>query len=271
MSPKECLPTATKSVVFFPQKKRGNLKPAEIKPLVMAARKAYEIQLATGNVDACETFDSWRHMECLAAVSKPGITACSHEDYQPLLSHFRTLAGDDGAAFASAMAGGKATDHAAAGDTREARRHKAHLIASALATHAHLAGSTVDALIAEDAQEFYRANPLESYPGPAPEWLASITQRKAAIEAKGKGPISVGYLIWLVRGKTQRPELNLGKDWQAGLAERCTASQLAQILFTITNRISALEGLGTSKARNKSQRSPKAKADRDAGELSDRW
>ncbi len=118
---------------------RGNLKPAEIKPLVMAARKAFDIQRDLGNLDVGETFDTWRHAQCLAAVGQPGITACSHEDYRPLLAHFQTLAGADVAAFNSHMAAGRASS--ANGDTREARRHLAWLIAGAIAGQKPVAGS----------------------------------------------------------------------------------------------------------------------------------
>ena len=209
---------------------RGNLKPAEIKPLVMAARKAFDVQKKWGNIDAVDTFDTWRREQCLAAVSQPGITACSHEDYRPLLAHFQVLSGDDSAAFSSAMAGGKSSDHAASGDTREERRHAAHIIANLLAAHAFRASC------------------------PMADLCASDRLRRASFEAKGKSPIGVGYMIWLVRGKTQRPALTLGADWKSGLADRCTANQLRQILYTLTNRINALEGVTTSKTRNKSQR-----------------
>lgn len=232
---------------------RGNMKPAEIKPLVMAARKAFDIQADLGNLDAGETFDTWRHRQCQAAVSKPGITACNHADYRPLLAHFQTLSGD-AAAFGNALDAGAPKDHSEAGDTHEKRRQLANEIADVLAAHEHLAGSTVDQLIAEGAQEWYAENPTSQFPGPDPKWLASIRSRKAAIEASGKGPITVGYLIWIVRQKTRRPDLTLGRDWQAALAERCTVAQLTQVLYTITNRIAAHEGRGRISTRNKSQR-----------------
>ncbi len=224
--------TAKLSRLAAPKKAtRGNLKPAEIRPLVMAARKAFDLQKKWGNIDALVTFDTWRREQCLEAVSQPGITACSHEDYRPLLAHFQVLSGDDSAAFSSAMAGGKSSDYAASGDTREERRHTAHLIADLLAAHD------------------FRAT------APVADLCESDSLRRLAIDAKGKAPIGVGYLIWLVRGKTQRPTLTLGADWLSGLAERCTANQLRQIFHTLTNRINSLEGIGSAKTRNKSQRS----------------
>ena len=197
-----------------PKPPRGNMKPAEIKPLVIAARKAFDRQQEAGLVEDCETFDSWRHRQCMEAVGRPGITACNHGDFQPLIAHFQTLAGDDAAAFRSLMKTGQPTDHAAPGDTHEARRIHAHQIAQAIAAHS----------------------------------------------AHG-GKIGVGYLVYITRQKTRRPDLSLGSDWQAGLAERCTAHQLAQIRNTLLNRIAAAEGTGTPASRNKSQRLPRPESD----------
>lgn len=225
-----------------PNAKRGNMKPAEIKPLVMAARKAYDRQSEAGLVDG-ESFDSWRHQQCVAAVGKPGITACNHGDFQPLLAHFQILAGDDASAFRALLKSGSPTDHAAPGDTHEARRQLAHAIAARLTEHLHLAETSRDQLLAEAIKDSTSADDFNV-----------LMARKSAIEAKGKGPLTIGYLIHMVRQKTRRPDLNLGRDWQAGLAERCTAGQLDQIRSTLINRISAVEGTGDSRARNKSQR-----------------
>ena len=238
--------------------KRGNMKPAEIKPLVIAARKAFDRQSEAGLVDDGETFDSWRHRQCMEAVGKPGITACNHGDFQPLLAHFQTLAGDDSAAFRSLMKTGKPTDHAAPGDSFEVRRQIAKSIADHLLFHIHIATSSIDQLIAEGAEEWYRANPEIPFPGPNPDWLSKIRSKKTSIDANGKGPINVGYLVWITRQKTRRPDLQLGKDWQAGLAERCTAKQLDEIRSTIINRIAAVEGIGDRHNRNKSQRQSKS-------------
>lgn len=242
---------------------RGNMKPAEIKPLVIAARKAFDRQAEAGLVDDGETFDSWRHRQCMDAVGKSGITACNHGDFRPLLAHFQTLAGDDGSAFSNLMKTGKPTDHAAPGDTFEARRQIAHTIAQRLTDHIHLAETSRDQLLAlaiGEHHQYQEGLPWEGSASAAE--FRKLMDRKDAIEAKGKGPVGVGYLIWIVRQKTRRPDLHLGKDWQAGLAERCTARQLEEIRSTIINRIAATEGVGSSGDRNKSQRSPKAKAAR---------
>lgn len=255
-----------------PTKKRGNLKPAEITPLIMAARKAFDLQQKYGNVDDADTFDTWRKTQCLEAVNRPGITACNHEHFRPLLAHFQTLAGDDAQAFKSLMKTGKPTDNAAPGDTFESREEIVSVIADALAAHMHLANTAEDVLLAEAkaVHEIYQ----EGLP-----WEGSATSaafrimlaRKAAIEAKGKGPLTVGYVVYLTRQKTRRPDLTLGNDWKAGLAERCTAKQLTQIRDTLVNRISAVEGVGSSQTRNKSQRTPRAKAARDPKQITPRW
>lgn len=253
--------TALKSpAVSKPSTKRGNMKPTEIKPLVMAARKAFDTQTRAGLTDS--DFDSWRHEQCMAAVGKPGITACNHGDFRPLIAHFQTLAGEDASAFRNLMASGKPTDHAAPGDTHEARRTIVHQIADALAAHQHLAQSDTATLLAE-AMEFNR----HFHPGtlwqasPARIAFTKMLDRKASIDAKGKGPITVGYVVYITRLKTRRPDLTLGSDWISGLADRCTTHQLAQIRNTVINRIAAAEGVGDATRRNKSQRACGRKSD----------
>lgn len=213
-------------------KARGNMKPAEIKPLVMAARKAWNRQSELGLTKPGETFDTWRHQQCMDAVGKPGITACHHHDFRPLLAHFQTLSGDDPAAFDSLMITGPARDHSEPGDTHEARRVLAHQIAQAIADHEALAA----------------ADPASLDPAAA--------TRHAAIAAKGS-TVGIGYLVWLARQKTRRPDLTLGSDWQTALADRCTARQLTELRNTIINRIAAVEGTGSTRTRNRSQRSRK--------------
>jgi hypothetical protein len=269
---KSTQPAARKTAATKAIKARGNMKPAEIKPLVMAARKAFDRQSQAGNIDTGETFDTWRHDQCMAAVAKPGITACNHDDFRPLLAHFQTLAGDDGSAFSNLMKSGKPTDHAERGDTHEARRQLAHNIAEILNAHLHLATSSPEKLLAESVEVFSMfepGQPWESSAGPAA--FRKLLDRKAAIDLKGKGPITVGYVVYLVRQKTRRPDLVLGHDWQAGLAERCTVKQLAQIRDTLVNRINAVEGVGDPHKRNVKQRSPKAKAARDSNQVQPRW
>lgn len=106
--------------------------------------------------------------------------------------------------------------------------------------------------------------------GTGPALFRQLLARKAAITAKGTGPINVGYVVYLARQKSRRPDLKLGADWQAGLAERCTTDQLAQLRDTLVNRINAVEGIGDSAKRNNKQRSASAKKARNPKELDDR-
>lgn len=259
----------TSKAKAVPATKRGNLKKAEIQPLVMAARKAWEVQTRAHLTD--ETFDAWRRRECMEAVGKPGITACVHADFRPLIAHFQTLAGDDAAALANLLKSGKPTDHAAPGDTREAREAIVSVIAEALDAHTHLATASIKTLL-RGAMAFnaYFNPDLPWKISPARAAFKKVLSRRAAIEAKGKGPLTVGYIVSLVRSKTRRPDLTLGKDWKVGLAERCTVQQLTQLRDTVINRIAAIEGVGRSVDRNKSQRSPKARAARSPESLSPR-
>ncbi len=240
----------------------GSLGAKEKTILIMAATTAHKLQIQHGLTD--ESFDAWRRRECLAAVGLAGFTACYHEHFRPLLAHFQTLSGDDSSAFANLLKSGPKTDHAAPGDTQEKRRQVAHTIAAKLTAHSHLAETPEADFIAQAMDDFYRQddNCRAWETSRCHSDLQLILARKAAIAAAEKGPITVGYLVYLVRQKTRRADLTLGKDWQAGLADRCTVTQLTQILYTVTNRIAAVEGVGSSKTRNKSQRTPRAKAAR---------
>ncbi len=234
-------------------KPRGNLTPNEIRPLIMAANKAFKIQETAGLTDPGETFDTWRKRQCMEAVNKPGITACNHTHFRPLLAHFQTLAGDDFQAFQTHMRSGKPTDHAASGDTFEARETLVHSLAEILAAHLNLANTPAETLLAETTALFAVIHPtippeaVESSPA-----FQNLLSRKQAIAAKA--PLSVGYIVYLARQKTRRPDLTLGSDWKAGLTDRCTFSQLTQLRATLVNRIAAVEGTGTTQGRNKSQR-----------------
>jgi hypothetical protein len=62
----------------------------------------------------------------------------------------------------------------------------------------------------------------------------------------------------------------LGTDVQASLAERCSVKQLTQILYTLVNRINAVEG-AKDFGRNKKQRSAPAKKARQEKGSDRRW
>lgn len=212
--------TKTRTSKPAPQPNRGNMKPTEIKPLVIAARKAFDHQEQLGLTDGLD-FNTWRHDQVMAAVGQPGLTACSHADFRPLMAHFKVLSGDDAGAFQDLMHTGPATGHGDPTDTHEERRIVAHHIVQAIREH----------------------------------------------QAAG-GTIGIGYVVAIARHKTRRPNLTLNNEcFEAALADRCTVSQLRQIRSTIVNRIAAAEGRGDTKARNRSQASPEAKASRHPGFL----
>lgn len=254
-----------------PSTERGNMKPAEIRPLAIAARKAFDFQRSMGIIDDGANFDTWRRTQCMTAVGKEGISACDHKDFRPLLGHFQTLAGDDSAAFDSLMKGGKPTDHAEPGDDHETRRNLVFVIAGYLDAHTHLAEATKDQLLAEAIGEHSQYQEGLPWEGSASEAaFRKVLDRKACIAARDKGPIGVGYIVFLARQKTRRPDLTLGKDWRVGLADRCTVNQLTQIRDTLVNRINAVEGLGDPSKRNRKQSSPASKKARSPHELDDR-
>jgi hypothetical protein len=260
-----------KAKAAIPQTKRGNLTGKEIKPLVIQARKAYDVQSGMDLTDSL-SFDDWRREQVMACVGKPGLTSCHHDDFRPLLAHFQTLAGDDSAALGNLLKSGHKTDNADPRDTQEARRQLAYLIADRLADHIYVATNSVETILAESRETWVPSTPSEIYPGPDPDWLSKLKRRKAAIDSREKGPLGVGYLITIVRQKTRRRELQLGEIWQDGLAERCTVEQLRQILFTLTNRINAVEGIQETEAgRNKAQRSGKYRAAKKAAQETPRW
>jgi hypothetical protein len=112
--------TRTKKTTRKPVR-RGNMTPAEIRPLIMAAREAYAYQDALGNIAA--DFDTWRHSQVIEAVGRSGLTACDHQHFQPLLGHFQALAGRDDQAFQAFV------------EPDEERKHLAHQIVAAVEDH----------------------------------------------------------------------------------------------------------------------------------------
>ena len=208
---------------------RGNISANEIKSLIMAAREAYAVQ------NPGISFDDWRAEEVMAAVNKPGITACDHSHYCDLMGHFKTGSGKDDEALGWYLKGSKNTE-----------RQIAWSIAETLAAHIALAHAT--------AEQVQATTP--------PRQLKRRLAHHAALLDHAEGPLSYDYLVSIVRDKTRRPDLTLSADLKISLAERCTAAQLAQIRFTLVNRIAEREGRGLMSNRNRSQNSDAAKARR---------
>lgn len=237
MSTKIKKPDSRKPATKKVAKKRGNLTPNEIQPLIMAAREAYGVQ------DPGIPFDEWRSEEVMAAVNRPGVTACDHAHFCDLMAHFKIAAGKEDEALHWLLKGGKNTE-----------RQIAWSIAETLAAHIALAHSTVEQISATTP----------------PRQLKRRLERRAALLDHPDGPLSYDYLVSIVRDKTRRPDLTLSRDLAASLADRCTAAQLAQIRFTLVNRIGEREGSGLASNRNRSQNSDAAKARRSPHEMAPR-
>lgn len=227
-----------RKAVARPVKSRGNISPEEIQPLIMAALEAYAVQ------SPGISFNEWRSEEVMAAVGRPGLTACDHGHFCDLMGHFKTGAGKDDEALTWYLKGSKDTE-----------RQIAWSIAGLLSAHITLAHSTVAQIAATTP----------------PRQLKRRLERHAALLDHPEGPISFDYLVSIVRDKTRRPDLTLTADLQTSLAERCNAAQLAQIRFTLINRISEREGRGHTADRNRSQNSDAAKSRRSPHTLDPRF
>lgn len=65
--------------------------------LCQAARRAYDRLCAKGEISGI-SFDDFRRDDCERVTGKHGLTACRNSDYNPLLAHWESLAGEDGRA-----------------------------------------------------------------------------------------------------------------------------------------------------------------------------
>lgn len=233
----------TKSPPAFPgQPAAGNLKPAEIRPLIKAARAAFD-QLAThGLIDQGVTFDAWRHAQVREAVGRDGLRACEHRHWRSLMAHFLTLAGRQEAALALRLRTGKVKDHGSPDDTREAREKWCHLMREALAAHRYLAETPLDRILADARAAWETLHPAGPPFAPDSDWLGELEYSKTHLVARG-GPITEAYLLTLARHKTRRPNLHLpAGDFWAALADRCTERQLRDLHTTLHHRLATREG-----------------------------
>lgn len=229
---------APRKPVAKPGKVRGNISAKEINILIQAALEAHAYQ-ATGM-----SFNEWRSEEVMAAVGRDGLTSCDHDHFCDLMGHFCLGAGKDDEALAWFMKGQK-----------NGERQIAWSIADLLTKHIALAHSTVEDLAA-------------SFSGGK---LNRLLAARESILDHPEGPLNFGDLLTIVRGKTRRSDLTLSADLKTSLAERCTAGQLAQIRFTLVNRIAEREGRGLMSDRNRSQNSDAAKARRSPHTLAPRF
>lgn len=258
--PKTTSQPARKSAAKKAAKKpwfKGKMGRSETTPLLLASLEAYNYQDALGNIPPGQKFDAWRREQVMAKVGRNGLSDCAHDHYRPLMGHFKILAGRDGEAFQDLITTGPASDNAAEGDDHESRRNLAHVILEILAEHMRLADISAQDLAAQTE------NTLE---------YQKLRARRAAIQAHPKGAFREGYIVRLARDITRKPDLNLGRDLKAGLADRCAVDHLTRIRDTLVNRIAVREDRPESEqGRNRKRRSAAEKARLDPGGLTPRF
>lgn len=275
-------PTGSKGQPYKTHGPDGLMGKRERMILGALASAAYKHQKSLSRVEPGQSANDWRHEQVFDKVSKAGLRECAHGDFQPLLAWFQQLAGLDDKALAALMRTGKPKAKAAPGDTHEARRQLVHQISCKLTVHTQLFDRTWAELLDLWTNSSKRAwadgvvhlvapsaaiPGVDPWPGLDPKGLNKAMARKIHMtETHGK-PISEGYLVTLARGKTSRPDLDLGRDIYAGLAERCTVKQLTHLLSTLTNRINDHEGVGSKANRNKKQKTEAEKKRRSRHEI----
>jgi hypothetical protein len=183
------------------------------------ARTAFLIQDEAGLVEGTGSesarLAAWRHEQQLAAGCPASLRACGNNHFRALMAHFLCLAGRDDSAFRYQLKTGRVKDHGAIDDTHENRETQRRLIVEALLAHGR------------------RCEPQ------AAEYDPAVA---AKVVEKG-GIITQGYVVQIAKAK------NKGKS-----LDSLTARDLAQVLYTVRNRIAAKEGRGTPARRNKTQR-----------------
>lgn len=235
-----------------PDPTHGSISKAEIRPLVIEARYAYDFQCKIGNVPDSMTFEDWRRAEVLALTGRAGLSKLDggkNGHFRKVLEHFQSKSDRDAAAFETSMKTGKVKDHGDKDDTHENRAVTAHLIRQELAFHLHLATTSVEQLTAEARaeHELYQPDLPWEMAGPAHRSLAKLLTRKAAIMRAGKA-IEAGYVVYLARKKSGT--LTKLDDLEA----RLTVKELTDLLSTVRNRIALREERGDATARNKTRR-----------------
>jgi hypothetical protein len=189
--------------------------------LCQLAAEAWKLQNRLGlaevpaGMSPSAAFEAWRRGQQQAAIGRSSLREATNDDYRPLRAHFLTLAGREDQAFSTYLRTGRVKDRGPAEDTHERREELRTLILQSLIAH----GEKVT-------------------PGHARYCSATA----AVVAAKG-GMLTQGYVVSLAKAKARGRELG-----------SLTAGELAQILYTVRNRIAAREGRGSTRGRNKSQR-----------------
>ena len=76
---------------------KARLSKNQITTLIIPARRAHAYRVARGEIVGVD-FDTWRREEVERCTGKPGLRACDNSDFNRLLAHFESLAGEDGRA-----------------------------------------------------------------------------------------------------------------------------------------------------------------------------
>ena len=92
-------PRTLRKTSAAPQRLGGPLSNEQKARLCIECAKSHD---QDGALDA----EQYRHAEVQKAVGKPGLTACTQDDWRPLLAHFLALQGRTGEAFEHALAHG---------------------------------------------------------------------------------------------------------------------------------------------------------------------
>ena len=74
------------------------VKPHQVKAMILAARRAYDIQAKAGLVDDGVGFDAWRRAalhDVVGAAAPDSFRAVTQRDYRAVLRYFLALAGED--------------------------------------------------------------------------------------------------------------------------------------------------------------------------------
>jgi hypothetical protein len=114
---------------------KGLMGSKEKQMLAIAARQAFDNQLRLQRVEPGQSFDEWRHEQVQDKTGKPGLRACAHGDFRPLLAWFQQLAGHEAESLATHLRTGRVKDHGPADDTHEARGKIVAEIRGRLAAH----------------------------------------------------------------------------------------------------------------------------------------
>lgn len=226
----------------------GRLTREETTNLILQATEAFHYQTALGNIEPGTKFDDWRRDQVMARVGKAGISKIVRDDWKNVKALFLELSGREDEAFALLLKTGPKNDrpHEAA-NTWESSETYVALIREALEKHIRLATATIDELVADAAQNWYRTQTSE-FPGIN---TSDIYQRKAAIEQFGKGPIRHGWLLAAARQRTGKPTLTMET-----LAERLDPETLFGLLSHLKSHINLREG-HADLDRRKPRRYPK--------------